>query len=361
MNIEAKPISQQLTEKHLSTETTLPVTYIIHHGDHDGFIGAAIAQTINRAGHKSIKTFATNYRKDFPFDKEVLTKADHLYIIDFSYDRKTLDDLNDRVEKLLVLDHHAGMEKELEGLPYVIFDKSRSGAKLSWDHFTDGYYGDNSVVNIVDAYDLWNKDYLDNTCKIVLDNGDFKTSLTWKDVVAYHLGTLEQQKNIEFWIGAVRAFNIDVGLLNTGHEMYAKVLELAENVGVSAKSKKFTVQKKWEGIIFEGSVGSVSLVSDALLYPPDVDGEPSSKKRRDLTCCYFRPSDDQNKMVVSLRSASESKEVVNALQIAKTLGGGGHVLAAGCTFEYSGDPDLFPGFFISKLREMFSGDVEEVL
>ena len=344
----------------IEEKSSQPVTYIVHHDDHDGFVGAAIAQTINKAGHKSIKTFATNYGKDFPFDKEILTHNDHLYVIDFSYDRNTLEDLNSRVEKLLVLDHHIGMEKELFGLPYVLFDQTRSGAKLSWDYFTDGYYGSNPVVNIVDAYDLWNKDYIDNTYEAITDTG-VKTSLTWRDVVSYHLGTMDQQNNIEFWINAIKGFTVDVSILNTGNEMYAKILNIIDDIEASAKPKRFIGEDKWKGIVFEGSRESVSLISDGLLYWVDDSGNSLKESRRDLTCCYFRPHGSENKVVVSVRSAIKSEATINALKVAKAFGGGGHTAAAGCSFTYSGDLDDFPEFFIGKLKEVFGIGVQEIL
>ncbi len=60
-------------------------------------------------------------------DKDVL-------IVDFSYSKEILLELKAKARSLQVLDHHETAEKELAGLPFCTFDKTRSGAGLTWDY-----------------------------------------------------------------------------------------------------------------------------------------------------------------------------------------------------------------------------------
>jgi oligoribonuclease NrnB/cAMP/cGMP phosphodiesterase (DHH superfamily) len=64
------------------------------------------------------------------------TKDKDVYILDFSYARATLEDINAEARSLLVLDHHKTAENELKGLEYCTFDMHKSGARLTWDHVT---------------------------------------------------------------------------------------------------------------------------------------------------------------------------------------------------------------------------------
>ncbi len=57
----------------------------------------------------------------------------HLAIVDFSYPRRTLLELEGRVERLLVLDHHRSAALELEGLPFARFEMDSSGARMAWE------------------------------------------------------------------------------------------------------------------------------------------------------------------------------------------------------------------------------------
>lgn len=67
-----------------------------------------------------------------------------VYILDFSYKRPVMEAIRDKARSLIVLDHHVTAKDDLEGLlPPVsrtsrsgmIFDMSRSGARLAWDFF----------------------------------------------------------------------------------------------------------------------------------------------------------------------------------------------------------------------------------
>jgi nanoRNase/pAp phosphatase (c-di-AMP/oligoRNAs hydrolase) len=58
-----------------------------------------------------------------------------VYMLDISWDRKTILDLRERAKDLLIIDHHATAEKELGGLDFAIFDMNKSGAVLTWEYF----------------------------------------------------------------------------------------------------------------------------------------------------------------------------------------------------------------------------------
>lgn len=54
-------------------------------------------------------------------------------ILDFSYPREVMEEIHNRTNALICLDHHKSAQKALEGLPYCIFDMERSGGQLTCD------------------------------------------------------------------------------------------------------------------------------------------------------------------------------------------------------------------------------------
>jgi oligoribonuclease NrnB/cAMP/cGMP phosphodiesterase (DHH superfamily) len=72
-----------------------------------------------------------------PPDLERLRGRD-VIIVDFSYKRPELVRVKEVAASLLVIDHHESAQRELEGLPYCIFDMNRSGAGLAWDLLVGG-------------------------------------------------------------------------------------------------------------------------------------------------------------------------------------------------------------------------------
>jgi len=91
-----------------------------------------------------------------------LARARDVYIVDFSYPRKELEQLHaiatepglGSPHRLVVLDHHKTAEANLRGLDYCTFDMQRSGAGLAWDYFHPGKRRP-WIVDYVEDRDLW--------------------------------------------------------------------------------------------------------------------------------------------------------------------------------------------------------------
>jgi len=57
----------------------------------------------------------------------------HIVMVDFSYNRSTLEAMAKDAASLVVLDHHITAEQALADLPYAYFDLHKSGAVLGWE------------------------------------------------------------------------------------------------------------------------------------------------------------------------------------------------------------------------------------
>ncbi len=118
----------------------------IYHGPGclDGFMASWVVRLA--LTDNNVEFLARDYQ-DPPPDLELLRDRD-VYIVDFSYKRDVLTQMAQVAKRVVVLDHHAGAEKELSGLDDEIkskygltnlviwFDQTRSGAGLAWDWFS---------------------------------------------------------------------------------------------------------------------------------------------------------------------------------------------------------------------------------
>lgn len=130
--------------------------YILFHSDSDGRFGGYCAWKYFKENYPATKLVMheVQYGEPMPLDPALLNMCDEVYILDFSYDRATLESLNKRVGKLVVLDHHKKAEEQLRGLPYAKFDLTKSGALLAWEYFFPTQKAPMACLYVNDR-DLW--------------------------------------------------------------------------------------------------------------------------------------------------------------------------------------------------------------
>ena len=77
-----------------------------------------------------------------------------VYIIDFSYPNGKLLELEQSAKRLVVLDHHEGVEEEVTRVREHVFDSTRSGTGIAWEYFQPDTPLPRLLSYIQDA-DLW--------------------------------------------------------------------------------------------------------------------------------------------------------------------------------------------------------------
>ncbi len=143
-------------------------THVLYHCDTDGRFAAYCAwrkfqemdHIATADGKPLIQFYPVQYQEPCPLNIAVLTKDDTVYILDFSYDRETLDKIYLKAGKLQVLDHHKTAERNLEGAPYAFFDKTKSGALLAWEYFFPKKNAPLACL-LANDFDLWQWKYRD--------------------------------------------------------------------------------------------------------------------------------------------------------------------------------------------------------
>lgn len=308
-------VSEILTER-----INRPTVYILHHSDCDGYAAGAIAFNCLSDRKKDLKAIPVNYGQPFPELK--LKLVDEVYILDFSYKRAILDDINTKVKKLVVLDHHTTAEEELRGAPYAHFDMTKSGVLLAWEHFVPEYPA-TEVVMLLDSYDLWKKE---------------EPLYPWKMVMMFHFACESMLKDFSFWTALMNGYYIDPGLWKIGKEYHEKFSESVDAIKSSALTEVAVINEKRIGFFFANDY--ISLLCD----------EMYSDKNLNLDAVICCTNNKDNIWSFSLRAPSKTEFFVH--EIAKAFDGGGHKKAAGFKMNIEIEPGDVVEMLIGKLKEL---------
>lgn len=102
---------------------------VLYHADClDGFGGAYAAWKVfgNDAEYRPVK-------HGEPAPENVSGKE--VFIIDFSYPKETLQNIEQQAGRLVVLDHHISAKEAVENVSEHVFELEKSGAVLAWEFF----------------------------------------------------------------------------------------------------------------------------------------------------------------------------------------------------------------------------------
>ena len=103
---------------------------VIYHGNcYDGFASAWVA-------HKKFGNRASYIPQVYGGNK-IIDKLNgkEVYIIDFSYSKEEMLELEKKTKKLVVIDHHLSSELSIKSLKEYYFSYDHSGCYLAWEYF----------------------------------------------------------------------------------------------------------------------------------------------------------------------------------------------------------------------------------
>lgn len=125
--------------------------YCLYHADClDGFGAAWVLRTV----HNETYFIGVRYNEPLPD----LLEGSTVYIVDFSYPPEILTELANRMEKVVVIDHHATAVRTLAAYTHpsveLVLDLDHSGALLTWDYFYPSDSPPTLLLSIEDR-DLW--------------------------------------------------------------------------------------------------------------------------------------------------------------------------------------------------------------
>lgn len=296
-------ITDALKDSLLTSKHPPQKIIVIHHRDSDGYCAAlAVYKTIPYVRvdgdlvQASVEYIDVQYGEPFP--DITLDKNTFVYILDFSYDRVTLDYVHSQVRELKVIDHHKTAKAQLEGAPYAIYDMTKSGSTLAWEHF-HGYAPTSTLHMLVEDYDInWPQKHKESRWleNALLANPRCSSLQYWAKLLD---DPVELQQNIE--IGKGIAF---------GNESIVRSI-------IEKKSYQEFQFGGYRGVILNSTILRNEIAEGLLNALPDIE----------FAVTYRTLSKGQLRL--SFR-ARESDEHVDVSKLAQSLGvGGGHKSAAG--------------------------------
>ncbi|MDD4761621.1 MAG: DHHA1 domain-containing protein [Candidatus Pacebacteria bacterium] len=271
-------------------ENNKKIAVIYHRDCEDGFGAAWVVW--KKFGNKA-DYFPMFYQSGFPNG----LKKKEIYMVDFSYPPKELEEIKKNNEKVIVIDHHKTAEESFKKADGGLFDLKHSGATLTWKYFFP-----NKKVPLLLEYiedrDLW-----------IFKKKNSKELLAYLSTLNFDFRVFDKAaKDFEF--SEKRKVFLEKGKSILKHDQ--KMIEEIFKSGV-------------EEVIFEGkkifAVNSPVFVSEL--------GKILYTKKPHMAIIWHKTNDGRIK--VSLRSDGK----VDVGEIAKKLskGGGGHRGAAGFVLE----------------------------
>lgn len=282
------------------------LTHCVYHFPcFDGFTAAYAVW--NEYGDR-VEYIPKNYGDDLPD----LPEDAHVLIVDVSWPREELIDLNNRVASLVVLDHHKTAQDALSGLDFATFDMDRSGAGITWD-WLHGKGNRPLLIDYVEDRDLWRFKYGEPTKR----THAYLSSLPW-DFVEWEMvhHALENHPQRVLVPGqSIRRYQ---------EKRYGEVADLMHMVYIGSPVTGYTLPAANIGLAAFKSGG----IHAFLEQNPEVK----------VAGAYAQGPD--GKWYWSLRSV----EGFDCSEIAKEFDGGGHPQASGFTTS-------FPPNYLGEVEE----------
>lgn len=275
-------------------------TYVLYHANcPDGFGAAWAAWTA--LGADGVEYIPCAYGKPVP----TMEEGSRVFIVDFSFSRKELLCLREKMALVLVLDHHKTAQAALEGLDFARFDMAKSGAVLTWEHFFPTEPVPELLLYVQDR-DLW---------QWQLDQSQLINSALWKGTRR----TFEKWRELhEDWNVHVRPMLLDAG----------KTLAFYDEQTVALLCK----HPQWHHI----GAWTVPTINSPVLQS-EIGHELLQQHPKAPFAAVW--CEDQGQRIYSLRARTGDFDVS---VVAKAFGGGGHAAAAGFKINVGSAPLAFP-------------------
>jgi oligoribonuclease NrnB/cAMP/cGMP phosphodiesterase (DHH superfamily) len=260
--------------------------YVLYHANCTDGTGAKYAAW-KKLGN-SAEYIAVNYGQPVP----EMESGSRIFILDFSYPKNVLEQLQNVHREVVVLDHHKTAEEALRGCKGCTFDMNRSGAVMAWEYFHPGIPVPKLLLNVQDR-DLWK----------------------WEmyDTAQTHAGLQLVKGSMAEWDKAATHDEYHLHLITKGQAL----IEKQELVIESAVKHKVKI------IDFMGHKVGITNQTD---YASEIGNAICQNKDLNVNFAFVYCITKEDDVLVSLRSEGD----MDVSEIAKKFGGGGHKNASGC-------------------------------
>ena len=285
-----------------------PQPLVIYHGRRcpDGF-AAALAAWLYYEGHAEFLALDHGDVKTMADLPAVAGRV--VYILDFSFSIEILQQIDALAAKLVMLDHHKSAADQLSGFAsrcgVVHFDMHKSGACLAWEFFHPGKTVPD-LVRFIEDRDIWVWQYPQSAgflSALDMEGFDFAR---WTEIAGFDAAQLS-------------------AYIARGTAMDEKFSKLARDIAEGAQTLVFNGVS---GLMLNAPGVFHSLVGDLL-------------SERSGTFALIWSAEKNGVVKVGLRAQRN----FNCIELAESMGGGGHAQACGFKMAIARLPELLSGNF----------------
>ncbi len=294
----------------LPPETNDPHPLIIYHGRNcpDGF-AAALAAWLFYQGQAEF--LGLDHGDVKSLDDLPALDGRAVYILDFSFAQALLRDIEKRVSKLVLLDHHKSAADKLSGFACrcgaVHFDMKKSGSRLAWEYFQrERELPD--LVRLIEDRDIWIWQYPESAgflSALDLEPMEFER---WNEIAGFDAAQLARY-------------------VDRGTAMDQKFNQLAAEIAQGAQAINFNGVS---GLMVNAPSAFHSVIGDVV-------------SKQSATFALLWNLDKTGHVKVGLRSQRD----FNCIALAESMHGGGHAQACGFKMDLQRLPELLSGNFVA--------------
>ena len=282
---------------------------IIYHADcPDGFCSAFVA----KKRFPEAELLSATYGQEPPFDA---VYGRDVLVVDFSWPRQVVLELDLAARTLKILDHHKTAEAELKDLDFATFDMNRSGATLTWDYCFDGEY--------LEMGGLWNPElmFLNPAHKFLSDYYFMSSRRPW------YVNYVEDRDLWRFQLPDSKEVNAFIMSLPHTIKAWTRLENMEWNEAAKlGHAIRLHIDHYIEKLVAQRTLGALDGYSVAVVnapYPNISDVGHALCDHAEIGLGWFVRGDGM--MQFSLRS----RDGLDVAEIAKRRGGGGHRNASG--------------------------------
>ncbi len=225
--------------------------------------------------------------------------------------------------ELKLLDHHISGEEQAKEFDWYTLDNNRCGTKLTYDYFGEVDEATTTLVNAINAIDLWKEsdslfEFGKTLMRLISETKELNKLIFPSESVAYKLYALEKAKEFLGRDDAHIALDDEIHFLKKDFLRNGAANDTLDNLScryvtalLATKKDEFSVKYAGYTGFLTVSIGNVSVIANGFL---------SANEEYDF---FIDVSPKGN---IGLRSSNKA----DVSEIAKTLfGGGGHKNASG--------------------------------
>lgn len=255
-------------------------------------------------------------------------------ILDFSFDKDTMDDLKNRAKGVVVLDHHASAQEDLASLPdeNKVFEMKMSGATLAWDFFHGQFTKQSCPLffRYIEDKDIWRW--------AMKRSKEFSAAQELELPIPRPGRVRDPDTAFRPWLQIYNSGQRGLdAMLSRGSSIVAYQDSLVEAQARSARVRRLKAAPELKAFVVNATV-LPSELGTALAKRGVEEGVSY------VMCVKYLPGQKpgEGSWSISLRSLFGAHAAAADVScIAKRLGGGGHRAASGCAVQVTNLEELF--------------------